>query len=269
MKVSKNFIQKYGPWALITGASSGIGEQFAHLIAEQGINVLLVARRTELLERLAEKLNRVHRIEAEAHAIDLENQDFLGLLLQCCEGKDIGLIVSNAGYGLKGFHHGLSSEKLSAMLHVNCKVPMLLTHAFIPALIKRGRGGILLTGSIEGFFGFPWSSGYAASKAFVLSLGEGLWQELRAYNVDVLVLSPGATNTNFPDSQGIRKEELIGLMSPKKVARLGLEHLGRKPLVITGWINRLFIWTFSLFPRRLAVTIAGAGMRRALKRSGL
>ncbi len=98
MSVSKSFIDKYGPWALITGASSGIGEQFAHLLAQKGLNVLLVARRIRLLETLAGELRRIHGIEAQAHAVDLSLHDFLSPLLKCCEGKDIGLIVSNAGY---------------------------------------------------------------------------------------------------------------------------------------------------------------------------
>ncbi len=212
-------------------------------------------------------MRRVHGIEAEAHAVDLSMQDFLSPLLKCCEGKDIGLVVSNAGFGLKGAHHDSPSEKLSAMLNVNCRAPMLLTHAFIPALIERGRGGIIMTASVEGFFGFPWSSAYSASKAFVLSMGEGIEQELVGHNVDVLVLTPGATDTNAPISQGIRREELKGMLPPCEVARLGLAQLGRKPVYITGWVNRMFIRSFSMMPRRLAVKLTGIMMHKAIERS--
>jgi short-subunit dehydrogenase len=267
MSVSKSFVDKYGPWALITGASSGIGEQFAHLIAQKGVNVLLVARRTRLLETLAVELRRIHGIKAHSHAVDLSLPDCLPPLIKCCEGKDIGLIVSNAGLGLKGAHQDSPPEKLSTMLNVNCRAPMLLTHAFIPALIERGRGGIILTASIEGFFGFPWSSAYSASKAFILSMGEGIEQELVGHNVDVLVLSPGATDTNMPISQGIRREELKGMLPPYEVARLGLAQLGRKPVFITGWINRMFIRSFSMMPRRLAVKLTGIMMHKAIERS--
>ncbi len=267
MKTLKNFSQKYGPWALITGASSGIGEQFAHMIAQEGINVILIARRMSLLEKLAENLRQLYGVEAEAQSVDLAQDNFIEPILRCGHGKDVGLIVINAAAGAKGPHHEISSEKLSSILNINCRVAMMLTHAFIPELIQRGRGGILLTGSIEGFFGFPWSSGYAASKAFILSLGEGLGQELKGYNIDVLVLSPGATDTEFPISQGVRREELMGIMSPHEVARHGLKQLGRKPIYITGWINRLYIGIFSMLPRSLAVKLSGMGMLRALKRS--
>jgi short-subunit dehydrogenase len=144
---------------------------------------------------------------------------------------------------------------------------MLLAHYFAPKLIARGRGGIVLTGSIEGYVAFPYSTAYAATKAFVMSLGEGLWGELRACGVDVLVLTPGATDTAAPVLQGIDRSQLVGLMPPSEVARRALDALGHKPLLTTGLGNRAFMGVLRALPRSVATRLTGAGMRTAIERS--
>jgi short-subunit dehydrogenase len=252
---------------VVTGASSGIGEQFARLLAVEGLHLVLVARRSERLEKLAKELREQHSIEVEALVLDLTRIDFLEPLLSACEQKDVGLVVSNAGAGAKGLHHETPREKLEAILDLNCRAPLLLAHAFAPKLIERGRGGLLLTGSMEGYLGFPYSAGYAASKAFVHSLGEGLWGELRERGIDVLVLAPGPTDTEILPKQGIDPGQMIGLKPPSEVARLGLERLHRGPVVQVGLLNRAFVAFLSLLPRGLAVRIAGRGMRDAIEKS--
>src|SRR5439155_1680994 len=189
-------------------------------------------------------------------------------LLRACADKDVGLVISNAGFGLKGEHHALDAARLTAMLNVNSHAPMLLAHAFAPRLIARGRGGLLLTGSIEGFIGFPWSAAYAATKAFVMTLGEALWGELRAHGVDVMVLTPGATDTDAPTLQGIDKHQLAGLMPPSEVVRQALARLGGPPVFVPGWLNRVMVRFLTSVPRRLGVLVAGKGMRDAIRRSG-
>lgn len=265
--MAEGFAGRYGPWALVTGASSGIGEQFARQLAARGLNLVITARRAELLERLAADLRRQHGVAVEVLPLDLSHQDFIPSLMLACAGKEIGLVVSNAGFGLKGEHHQLDAAQLTAMLNLNCHAPMLLAHAFAPKLIARGHGGLLFTGSIEGFIAFPWSTGYAATKAFVLALGEGLWGELKAHGIDVMVLAPGSTDTDAPALQGIDRSQLIGLMSPAAVAREALEQLGKRPVLITGWVNRLLVGFLGVLPRRLAVQLAGKGIRMALERS--
>lgn len=267
MSLQKDFSRKYGPWAVVTGASSGIGEQFARLLAAEGLSVILVARRADRLEALAANLREKHGIEAEPIALDLSGNDFLAPLLKACDNKDIGLVISNAGFGLKGLHHEIPLQKLSAMLDVNCRAPLLITRALTPKLIERGRGGILLTGSMEGFFGVPWSAAYSATKAFVLSLGEALWSELGKSNIDVLVLAPGATDTETHIGQGIAREDLVGLKSPEEVARMGLEQIGKRPVYVSGLLNRQFIRVCSILPRRWAVALIGAGVRRVVVRN--
>ncbi|MFI5397979.1 MAG: SDR family NAD(P)-dependent oxidoreductase [Candidatus Binatia bacterium] len=265
--MADDFAHRYGPWALVTGASSGIGEQFARQLAARGLHLVISARRTALLENLATDIQRQHGTQVEVLAVDLSRPDFIEPLMKVCEGKEIGLVVSNAGFGLKGEHHQLDAARLSAMLNVNCRAPMLIAHAFAPGLIARGRGGLLLTGSIEGFIGFPLSTAYAATKAFVMALGEGLWGELTARGVDVMVLAPGATDTDAPTLQGIDRSQLVGLMPPSEVVRQALAQLGRKPVFITGWMNRLMVKFLSALPRRVAVRVAGGAMKTALERS--
>ena len=261
------FASRYGPWALVTGASSGIGEQFARQLAARGLNLVITARRGELLEHLAAELRGRQGVKVQVLVLDLSHQDFLPPLTTACAGKDIGLVVSNAGFGLKGEHHQLDATRLTAMLNVNCHAPMLLAHAFAPRMLARGRGGLLFTGSIEGFIAFPWSTGYAATKAFVMALGEGLWGELSARGIDVMVLAPGSTDTDAPTLQGIDRSQLIGLIEPEVVARRALEQLGHRPVLITGWVSRLLVGVLRALPRRFAVQLAGKGIKRALERS--
>jgi short-subunit dehydrogenase len=264
MSLKKDFKDKYGPWALVTGASSGIGEQFARLVAAEGINVILVARRADRLQAIAEEIRNQHGVEAEYLPLDLSDPNFIEALIEACGGKDIGLAISNAGFGLKGLHHEIPLDRLSEMLDVNCRATLKITHTFIPGLIERGRGGIILTGSMEGFFGVPWSAAYSATKAFVLSFGEALWGELRKHNIDVLVLAPGSTDTDTHIAQGISREDLPGLKSPEEVAKLGLEQLGRRPVYVTGFLNRQLIRLFSRLPRKWAVASMGAGIRKII-----
>jgi short-subunit dehydrogenase len=249
---------------LVTGASSGIGEQFARLLAAEGFHLVVVARRAERLEDLAAELRAAHGVEVEPLALDLAREDAAATLRAACAARDLGLVVSNAGIGLKGLHADQNPEALAEMLAVNCRAPLLIANAFAPKLVERGRGGLLLVGSIEAYVGFPYSAAYAASKAFVRSLGEALWAELRPCGVDVLVLSPGPTDTEILPSSGFRPEEMAGLMSPEEVARLALTRLGRGPSFVPGAGNRALVTALSLLPRKLAVTLAGKGMRAAL-----
>jgi short-subunit dehydrogenase len=262
-----DFARRFGPWALITGASSGIGEHFARALAERKLDLVITARRASLLEALAAELRQAHGVRIEVVAADLSRQDFLAPLMKACADKDIGLLVSNAGFGLKGEHQLLDAAELTAMLNVNCHAPMLLAHALAPKMIARGRGGLLFTGSIEGFLGFPWSSAYAATKAFLMILGEGLWGELESRGVDVMVVSPGATDTDAPTLQGIDKQKLRGLMPPSLVVAQALAQLGNKTVFIPGWTNRLLVGLLRSLPRRLGVRAAGKGIRGALARA--
>jgi short-subunit dehydrogenase len=254
-----------GKTALVTGASSGIGKAFAELLAEKGYGVVLTARRADRLEALAAELRAAHRVRVEVLALDLADPGFLEPLVAACAGRELGLVVSNAGFGVKGEHHTLPAAELRAMLAVNTLAPTLLAHAFAPALVARGRGGLLFTGSIESFLGFPFSSAYAATKAYVTVLGEGLWGELERHGVDVLVVAPGATDTDAPTRQGIDKAKIPGkMMAPAQVAEEALARLGGRPVHVAGWQNRWLVRLLTALPRRTALRLAGKGIRDSL-----
>ena len=148
MAKTQDLKEKYGPWALVTGASSGIGEQFARLLARSGVNLLLVARRGERLASLAQELRRRRRLEVEVVAADLAELDAVDRVVAAVGDRNLGLLVSNAGFGLKGGFAGMERARLEAMFNVNARAPMLLAHALLPRLQARASGGIIFTGSV-------------------------------------------------------------------------------------------------------------------------
>ncbi|MFA5939522.1 MAG: SDR family NAD(P)-dependent oxidoreductase [Sinimarinibacterium sp.] len=262
-----SFAERYGPWAVVTGASSGIGKQFAAVLAEHGLNLVIAARRKTRLERLAADLHGNYGVRVEVLEVDLAAADFLDALLDATAGKDVGLVICNAGFGLKGLHHLQDRAELERMIGVNARAPTLIAQAFAPRLIERGRGGLLITGSVEGFLGFPWSAAYAATKAYVRSLGEALWGELKPHGVDVLVLAPSATDTEAVRLQGFDPAQMHNLMAPRRVVELALAQLGNGPTYVPGAMNRAMVRFLTLLPRRWAIVLAGKGTKAAMDKA--
>ena len=254
--------ETHGPWALVTGASSGIGEAFARSLAARGLDLVLTARRKQRLDALAEELVATHGIAVEVVAADLSDARSLEEIARAVEGKPTGLLVSNAAMGLKGDHEHKSVDELTRLLHTNCLAPLLLTRHFLPSLRTRKRAGIILVGSMEGFLGFPHSAAYAASKAFVRSLGEGLWGELGDTGVDLLVLAPGQTDTAMLREAGVKPRAALGVMTPRQVAEQALRRLDQGPVFQTGRMNRLLVRFLTTIPRRSAIRMVGWGMKQ-------
>lgn len=259
-----DFRERYGPVALVTGASSGIGEAFAALLAERGLDLVLVARREERLRELAARLAERHGIAAEPVVADLAAPGAADAVAGRLGERDLGLLVSNAGFGLKGPHEDNDPVQLATMLQVNCLAPLELCHRLIPRLRRRGRGGIVITSSVEGLIGVPYSAAYAASKAFTNSLAEGLWGELSPAGIDVLALCPGSTDTEAHEKQGIDRAALSGMMSPREVAGLALERLADGPVQVAGDDNRAMFEGLLAMPRREALLAMADNIRRAL-----
>ncbi|MFT4613725.1 MAG: short-subunit dehydrogenase [Bacteroidia bacterium] len=256
---------KYGPLALVTGASSGIGEQFARLLAQEGVDLIITARRAERLESLSRELQQLHSVSVTCVTCDLSDALQVDTLIEAVRHREPGLIISNAGYGVpKGNYLDIDIAALEAMYQANCIAPARLARALLPDMVGRGSGGIIFTGSIEGEAVFPYSASYAASKAFLHSLVLALWFELQSSGVDVLLLAPGATDTEAPLKQGISRDQLSGLMSPADVAGRALQQLGLRPQFIPGLQNRLMVALLRLLPRKLAIKAAGMGMQRAM-----
>jgi len=257
-----DFLDRYGRVAVVTGASSGIGKAFAELLASKGLDLVLVARRIQHLRDLAARLEKEHRVTVRVQQVDLAESTAAQEILDATVPLDIGLVVSNAGFGLKGEFASGNPKTMTDMLTVNCTTSMLLTHGFIPRLRKRGKGGIVLTSSVEGLIGCPYSTAYSASKAFVKSLGEGLWGELTPEGIDVLTLCPGATDTEAPRLQGIDPATLTNVMSPNEVARLALDNLRNGPTYIPSPHYQATFDYLLAMPRRDALTAMAKSMKK-------
>jgi uncharacterized protein len=251
----EGLLARYGPWAVVTGASSGIGRQMASSLAEAGLDLVLVARSRDLLEEMAEDLAARHGIEARAAPADLRLGT--GAIEAATRGLDVGLLVAAAGFGTSGPFLDSSLEEELDMLDVNCRAPLQMSLHFGRRFAKRGRGGIVLMGSIVGFQGTPNAAHYAATKAYVQTLAEALHAELTPLGVDVLASAPGPTDSGFAARAGMRMGRAL---TPAEVALPTLHALGRKPTVLPGLLSKLLAYSLAPLPRRARVRIMGRVM---------
>lgn len=243
-----NRIDDYaGDWALVTGASSGIGEVFARQLAAKKINLLLVARREDKLRELAQALVKEHGIQARIAPLDLAREDFLPALAELTRDITVSVLVNNAGFGLSGRFLENDIARELEMLHLNCRAPLLLTHHYAAAMKARGKGAIIFLSSILGHMPVPRMAHYAATKGYDLMLAEGLARELEPAGVSVMALCPGATQTEFSDVAGlhIRKQ-----MSPDEVVSLALSRVGQSRYVVPGAGNKALAWMPRFVTRR-------------------
>jgi len=252
--------ERYGGWALVTGASAGIGVEFARAFAKDGISLVLAARRGERLATLADELTKEHGIEVRGIACDLATPEGVKECLAATEGIDLAILVNNAGVGYQGRFERQTPERLAALVQLNCAAPVALTAALLPRLRARGRGAVIFTGSTAGWQPLPFHALYAATKAFDNLLAEALWGELRGSGVDVLALEPGPTETEFQVAAG----ELAHPGEPAdKVVRVALRALGRQPSVVSGVFNWLRANVAGrLLPRSLLTLAAKQVMER-------
>jgi short-subunit dehydrogenase len=250
-----DLVEKYGRWALITGASSGIGREFARYLAKINFNLILVARRYERLLELSDELTKSYPIEIICIKADLTKEECFPEIFEKVGEREVGLLVNNAGVGSVGllFHLGLQKE--IDLVKLNCLAPTILTHYFLKKMIERKRGAIIFLGSIVGMQPTPYLSVYSASKSFNIFLANALWYELKKFNIDVLALSPGSTNTEF-ERVSHETSRLI-TAEPDEVVRTAFRALGKKPAVVNGFINKLLITIGKFLPGRVTVTLAG------------
>ncbi len=248
-------IQKYGKWAVITGASSGIGAEFARKLAAKKFNLVLIARRENRLLSLSSELKEKFKIDIDIIAGDLTETDTINSIKEKTHNKEVGLLINNAGFGSTGEFANNDYEKERKMVILNCVVPTILTHHFVTGMIERKRGGIVFLGSMVAFQSTPMMAAYSATKAFNLFLGESLWYELRKHNIDVLALNPGGTNTEF---QRIASSETGPFVrNAEQVVETAISSLGKKPSVIDGTFNKLMAVGGKFLPRKIVVLIAG------------
>lgn len=262
---------KYGPWALITGASSGLGTEFARQLAAAGFNLALLARRRERLDELGAKLAGDHDVETRSLAVDLAQRDFMDTLRPQIADIEIGLLVNNAGFGQSGPFLKDDLETDLRMLDVNCRAPLMLTHELGNAMRKRGRGGVVMLASVAGLMPNPYFSHYSATKAWDLYLGEGMHMELAGRGVDVVCLCPGPTRTEFFEGVNVDESTLSPMlrrfiMDADAVVAAGLNGLGKRSVVVPGWTNKLMVAASRVTPRALNARIAGNLMKSAFNK---
>lgn len=262
---ARAFRAKYGPWAVVAGASAGVGAEYARLLAAAGLSLMLVARRTPELAALAASLRERYHVEIQTLALDLARDDAAETLDEWASGQDVGLLVYNAARSPVGPFLDLSLDEHMGELAVNVRTPMALAWRFGRRLAARGRGGIILMSSMSANFGTALVSNYAATKAFNLTLAEGLWEELRARGVDALAVQPAVIAAASPVSASAQHQRATAATTttPEVVARAALAALGRGPTVTPGGAVRLAAFFMRrVMPRTSAIRMMGRVMRR-------
>lgn len=225
--------------ALITGASSGIGKEFAIQLAALGWDLILIARRSKLLEQLAERLKKKHTIEVRVLSCDLSKPPSVQQVIDFAPSID--LLVSNAGYGYPGDFGETNAEQDIELIQLNCTSPMMLAHHYLPEMKKQGKGKILFVSSTLGFQGVPYMAQYSATKGYLINFGESLHWEAKAHGVAVSVLCPGATDTPAKEHFDIDYQKLpIKWMPVEKVVKTAITELGKKVIIIPGLRNHFF-----------------------------
>jgi uncharacterized protein len=263
------FVESYGPWAVVLGASEGLGEAFAAGVAARGVNVVVAARRSDLLGRVADGISNAHDVQTRAVTLDLGDPGFLEDLRSATEELEVGLVIYNATGVYTGEFEDQSFDSMRSMVAINCLGPLAVCDHFGRSMIARGRGGVVLMSSGAGLAGCPYNATYAASKAFDLVLGESLWSEWRRNGVAVMsVIGP---TMDTPTYRASMPPEVLAVtpppMAPDLVVEEVLDALGSCPSFVPGHNNRESLATLGALPRfqqveAMAAAHAGFAKRR-------
>jgi len=259
------FRARFGPWAVVTGASDGIGREFSLRLAETGLNLVLVARRGEVLAALADELKERHAISTLVVASDLAKPSGVDEVMGRIEDLNVGLLVAAAGFGTSGpFIDSMLGGELE-MIDLNCRAVAALSHHFGRRFAQQRRGGIVLMSSLVAFQGVPRAANYAATKAYVQSLAEGLRIELAPFGVEVLSSAPGPVLSGFAKRADMKMSMAL---TPKSVAQATLNALGRRGTVRPGWLSILLEASLAFLPRWGRVRMMGVVMGGMTKHRG-
>ncbi len=250
-----------GATALVTGASSGIGQEFARVLAEYGANLVLVARREDRLKQLADELRTAHGVAVHVEALDLGAPDAAAELHRRTSevGLTVDLLVNNAGFGVYGPHMEIPWEREQQLLQLDIVALAQLTKLYVADMLRRGRGRVIQVASIGAYQPSPTYAAYAAAKAYVLYFGEALDYELRGTGVHCTVLSPGVTKSEFLEVSGqpLRPFHRMTMMPARAVVESGLRaSLRGRPSVIPGLANKLAVFSLRFAPRRAQAALA-------------
>jgi len=258
-----------GRWGLVTGASAGIGVALARELASGGVHLVLTARRMDRLLQLARELDQKHGVKTEVFAADLTQLDAPQRIFEFTtqRGIEIELLINNAGFGQYGALPQVDTQRLLDMVQVNCSAVVHLTRLYLPGMVQRKRGDVLILASTASFQAVPYISTYAATKAFDLLFAEGLAEEMKPYGIRVCALCPGSTESEFHALAGQQRFTAKNMETAEEVARTGLRALAAgKSYVISGLGNYLGAQSQRMVPRRLVTRIA-ANLFRPTKKA--
>lgn len=250
-RYGERWITQYGPWAIVTGASDGIGRACAYALAERGLHIVLVARREEILREIAGDLQTKYAVKTKVIAADLGERASLDIITGETRDIDVGLLIASAGFGTSGLFIESDVESELSMIDVNCSALMALTHHYGKRLATRRRGGIVLMSSIVAFQGVPYAADYAATKAYVQTLAEGLHIELKPFGVDVLASAPAQVRSGFAARADMR---MGSALTPEQVAHGTINALGRTSTVRPGFLSK-FLEAMLKLPRAMRTRI--------------
>ena len=260
-----NFEKQYGKWALITGGTSGIGGELANQLAKKGLNIVLVARRKNKLDEKASELSSKYDVEVRTISADLTNSEEIAKVIQKTDDLEIGMLIPCAALETHGLFSKISLEKELDMIQLNVSTAYTLAHHFGAKMIERKRGGILFVSSMIGHMPNPYFSNYAGTKAYILNLASSLNGELKKHNVDVTVLSPGPTDTPMINNSDMDASKFpMSIQSPALVAKIGLDALGNKPVVIPGFKNNMMVKMTNMMPKNVAIKMGANMVEKAL-----
>jgi len=243
---------KYGEWAIVTGASSGIGLELSKQLADAGFNLIINSRHLENLKSVEKELKSKHPIEIRIVDADVSEASGIDKIVKATQGLNVGLVITSAGYGTSGFFLDTSLQSEINMLRVNCEAVLSLTHYFSQKFKQQKRGGLIFLSSLVAFQGVPYSANYSATKAFIQSFAEALAIELKPFGIDVLAAAPGPVDSGF----GQRANMKMGTaLKPSEIGVPILKALGRKSNVIPGLLSKILVYSLRTVPRWAKIRI--------------
>ena len=258
------FLNRYGKWALVAGAAEGIGEAFTEALAKKKLNLVMVDHKTVTMHTLAERIKKTYLVGIREISQDLSDKDAWMNCLKSIEDLDCRLLIYTPAYSkVKGFLSN-SSDELDKYIDLNSRTPIHLVQSFIKSVKDKKPAGIILMSSLAGLIGPPYSAPYAATKVFNVLLAESLFSEFRGKGIDITVCCAGQTSTpTFWSSNPTLTGDWPGVMNPSEIAEYALKNLGRKPICIPGWKNRLsYFFLTHLLPRSFSAKLVNKKMKK-------